>query len=116
MPRRSEARRVRGFLPLVALLSLAACGRSEPAPAPAPPDSGLGAQCTDCHEHLVEAWRGTAMARALGPLQPGELGGLNPVAEPAGGFSYHYARDAGRDVLVETAAGGHALAAPVAFA
>lgn len=109
--------RLRAVCLYAALAALAACGRDEPTPAAAAsPTVDLGAQCADCHEHLVEAWRATAMARALGPLQTGELAGLAAVSEEQGGFSYRYGQEEGRDVLVETAAGGHALAMPVAFA
>jgi predicted CXXCH cytochrome family protein len=102
--------------PAAALSLLAAgCGGGEPEGVSRPAD-GLGAACADCHGHLVEAWRTTAMARALGPLVPGELQGLGEVQDPGSPFAYRYQEEGGRPLLVETAAGGHALSAPVAFA
>ena len=74
---------MRPWTPLIGLAIaplLAACG-GETEPKLAPPyrtaDQSAGAElCRDCHEGIVESYGRTGMARALGPIEPGELDGL----------------------------------------
>jgi predicted CXXCH cytochrome family protein len=48
------------------------------------------AQCADCHPAESAAYAGTAMARALGGLRPGELSDLAPVEDARSGFTYAF--------------------------
>jgi len=76
-----------------------------------------GESCGDCHEAIVEDWRATPMARALGPVVPEELEGLRSVVDAAG---YRYAFEVvdGVPYIVETRDDRpeHRFAAPLAFA
>src|SRR5262245_35567956 len=72
---------------IVTALALAACSRSEPATAVA---SEVGERCLDCHGEIVRSYRRTGMARATGPVEPGELQGLEPVRDGDGGWSYAF--------------------------
>jgi predicted CXXCH cytochrome family protein len=77
---------------LSAGLALAlAAGRSEQQQGTAlvPDAAALGAErCVDCHAHVVESYARTGMARALGPIVPGELAGLTEVAAGETGYRY----------------------------
>lgn len=48
----------------------------------------LAALCRDCHPSETEGYLATGMARALGPLVPGELAGLQEVLERPTGYRY----------------------------
>jgi predicted CXXCH cytochrome family protein len=75
--------------------------------------------CADCHGAIVAAFADSPMARALGPLEPGELGGLAPVVEPATGLSYAFEVTGERPRIVESLAlpdrEPHRLSAPLVF-
>lgn len=91
---------------LAALTLLALAQGATPSPAalaPASPDAeALGAaRCVDCHEAIVASYARSGMARALGPIAPGELAGLAEVA--AGDTGYRYQ-------LVESGSGERARA------
>ena len=126
-------------LPIVALAAAAglfglgsaararAAGDAGPAPAaPAPlaaalarTDDAPGAACRDCHPAIVEDYRASGMARALGPLLPGELEGLAPVRDAAGGALYRLESAGAAGFLRESRGSGPAQterAVPLAFA
>jgi hypothetical protein len=46
--------------------------------------------CADCHAREVEGYRHSAMARALGPIEAGELAGLPETPVPGGPWSYAF--------------------------
>lgn len=46
--------------------------------------------CVDCHPKIVADYAETGMARALGPLEPGEFAGLEPVEFEGTGFTYAF--------------------------
>jgi len=119
----------RRLLVVAALGALAACGEGAPPPDPgalAPPwtsrPAAPEAACADCHPAHVESWRPTAMARALGPVEPGELAGLPPVDDLASGFRYALleapVENGGAPRIVETRpdSPSHRLEVPLAFA
>lgn len=69
----------------------------QPATAPGPfrsrsPSAAeLGAEaCADCHAREVEGYRHSAMARALGPIEAGELAGLPETALAGSPWSYAF--------------------------
>jgi hypothetical protein len=78
--------------PMQILLGLLALG---------PLQDGVTA-CADCHASIAESWSRTSMARALSPLEPGELAGLAQVAEAGTGFSYAFEQDERGARVVET--------------
>jgi len=49
-----------------------------------------GARCVACHPNQVESYRATGMARALGPLVPGELERVSPAHARVGAFEYRF--------------------------
>ena len=72
-------------------LALAALARGQEPVGPVPSAADLGAErCADCHAAVVEAYGRTGMARALGPLAPGELAGLEGVESGIEGLRYHF--------------------------
>jgi predicted CXXCH cytochrome family protein len=75
-------------------------------PAPSVPrvadDPVIGADCADCHPAVVASYARSGMARALGPLVPGELDGLAPVEDAAAGLAYRLEESAGSGWLVES--------------
>ena len=111
---------------------IASCGEGapeEPEPAPvhapalappwqAPPNRAGSQLCEDCHEDVVESWSHTGMARALGPIDPGEFAGLEQVPDTPAGLAYAYVADARGVRLLETSAHRpqHALAAEIIYA
>lgn len=87
-----------------------------PARASRPPAiDEIGASCEDCHAELVARYRGTPMARALGPVREGELAGLEPVVDLPAGWRYRF-DEHGRIVEERTDDPDHRLAVPLAFA
>jgi predicted CXXCH cytochrome family protein len=56
--------------------------------------SAIGASCIDCHADVVYAYRATGMARALGPIAPGELAGHGPVRAADGSGAWQLGEDA----------------------
>jgi predicted CXXCH cytochrome family protein len=78
------------------------------------------AQCADCHPAQAAFYVETGMARALGALGAGDLGGLAPVREAGSGFEYAFEGDGASARVVESyAAPGSAPrrdSAPIAFA
>ncbi|MCZ6599136.1 MAG: multiheme c-type cytochrome [Planctomycetota bacterium] len=101
---------------VAAALTLAACSDGEDAPRPVAAAVAVGEACLDCHDALVRSWRETGMARALEPLRPGELEGLDEVREHETGYRYRFEERKGGWWIVETREGGHRLADPIAFA
>jgi hypothetical protein len=95
----------------VLLAALSGALQGPAGPVPTPPD--LGAErCVDCHASVVADYARTGMARALGPLAPGEVAGLEPVAAGRGDLRYHYEAGGARadgglapSWIVETAPG-----------
>jgi len=85
-------------------------------PAVRPVDDAV---CADCHPAETAGWRETGMARALEPLRPGELDGLEPVVEEATGLVYALEETASGPRLVETLPGSdppHEASWPLRFA
>jgi cytochrome c1 len=79
----------------------------------------LGERCADCHQSIVESYARTGMARALGPIEPGELADLAAV-DDAAGWRYRLEQDARGARIVEsradsTAGAGSAAAAELAY-
>jgi predicted CXXCH cytochrome family protein len=76
--------------------------------------------CSDCHESIVAAWRDSAMARALEPVQADELAGLAPVQEAGTGLVYSLEGSGARARIVESlerpGREPHRLSAVLAFA
>jgi predicted CXXCH cytochrome family protein len=74
---------------LPALVALDARGSQS---TPSSPDAtALGAErCVDCHAATVASYARTGMARALGPIEAGELAGLGPVPAGETGYRYHF--------------------------
>lgn len=66
------------------------------------PPVRIGARCEGCHASETRAYRETGMARALGPIEPGELDGLAAVRDATTGFTYEFGADDGRAAIVET--------------
>ena len=65
----------------------------------------LSALCADCHPSESAGWRATGMARAFGPLSPGEsaeLEELAPLLEEPTGFRYSFEEDGELVRMVET--------------
>ncbi|MDF1800301.1 MAG: tetratricopeptide repeat protein [Planctomycetota bacterium] len=118
LPTPLSRRLLAACLPALALLS--SCGDGDPAAViasartTAPQTAGAEA-CMDCHAEVVQSYARTGMARALGPIEPGELEGFGELA--AGDSGYHYGFLASPDgrqfVLTETHEDhpAHALAA-----
>jgi hypothetical protein len=51
----------------------------------------LGAEvCADCHSAIVESYCQSAMARALGPIEAGELEGFGTTEVPGGPYAYRF--------------------------
>lgn len=87
----------------VTALVLLLCVLSAPqAPSAPAARAALLATCADCHPTESEAFARSPMARALGPLEPGELAGLAPVAEAATDFQYAFEGTGPGAQLVET--------------
>ncbi len=79
-------------------------------------EDSFGGKCSDCHEHLVDSYAKTGMARALEALRPGELAGLLGV-EDKNGLRYHF--EGARLVETRAAKAGappHRDSAPLVFA
>ena len=114
--------RSRALLPVLVLLGCSS--ESEPPttalarPLAAAPSTAGAESCLPCHRSHTEDWSRTGMARAMGPLEQGELEGLPAVTDGAG-FRFEFADLPPHGVvLTETHAeqSGHALASPVRFA
>ena len=69
----------------------------------------------DCHEEVVQSYSRTGMARALGPIEPGELEGFGELASGDSGYHYGFlgSPDGRHYLLTETHEDfpAHALAA-----
>lgn len=100
----------RGAQELLGVDSLVPPGRRASAVEP------VGERCIDCHADVVRAYRETGMARAVEPVRPGELAGLEPVVDAAG-WSYRLEPLERGGRIVETWKDGHpAVTADLAFA
>lgn len=111
-------RRVRRANPLPprAVLRLALGVLAAPILSPEVRSSEPGARCRSCHAIQVDGYRASGMARALGPLLPGELKDVLPARERSGDFAYRFEsvdsgariveslarREGGKDVLRDT--------------
>lgn len=104
---------------LSSLLGLVACSRGAPERREirrAAGSSTIGESCIGCHAEIVRSYRETGMARALGPIEQGELDGLAPLADAAG-WTYRFGSADGKPRLVETwKDGAPAIDAELAFA
>ena len=105
------------------LALVAACGGGEPvtvvaAPFTAAPQAVGAEACRDCHADLVDSYARTGMARALGPVEPGELEGLGELTSGPWAYGFHGSPDGRHYLLGETHAEhpGHALGAEVVYA
>jgi len=103
---------------LAVLLAVAACGGApERTVAPAfrtAPQTAGAELCVDCHEDVVASYARTGMARALGPVEPGELDGLGELASGPWRYGFQASDDGRHYLLGETHADvdSHALGAP----
>lgn len=61
----------------------------------------IGARCEGCHASATRAYRETGMARALGPIERGELDGLREVPDATSGFSYRFSAEDEFAAIVE---------------
>lgn len=66
------------------------------------PQPRIGARCEACHASETRAYRETGMARALGPIEPGELDGLREVEDATSGFAYRFSVEDEVASIVET--------------
>ena len=72
--------------------------------------------CAECHAQIVDSYSQTAMARALGPIEPGELEGLDEPVDAFGGLRYALVGDAEGGSVVESRVGTeHRLEVPIEF-
>ncbi len=119
-PRRPAALALGAVAVAIGIASLdAACAKGAgPAPAPAS-KSRVGQECAECHSGYVDGYRRTGMARALGPIEPGEFDGLGAVNDGDSGFRYRLGQDGGGSFVVESfhaAASSWERRLPLAFA
>lgn len=85
---------------------------SAPAPDAASSSDPIGERCLACHADTVRSYRATGMARALGPIEPGELDGLGAVADGAG-WRYRLEQDEhGARILESWSAPGSTASSP----
>jgi len=61
-----------------------------------------GERCRSCHPIQVDGYRATGMARALGPLMPGELDDVLPALERSGEFAYRFESGGSSARIVES--------------
>jgi predicted CXXCH cytochrome family protein len=77
-----------GCFSLVARPSLAAGAQARAASAPSTAAAEIGEECADCHAGIVASYARGGMARALGPIEPGELARLPELVDRTGGWVY----------------------------
>lgn len=68
----------------------------------AAPDTLNAERCADCHSAVVETYSRSGMARALEPIEPGELKGLGRVEDEPAGLTYYFSESKRGPKLIES--------------